>query len=184
MDGGLEESFQCAPGPGGWRYVGERADGLRVDLAVDSRWRQIRVEIRSGGWAVRGGLAGRELIWVRQSLDGTGAVEHSTMAWGFLSESPGFLVAVARSLGLAPGEDKTIRLVRLNGPSLAPLTVDQRWRLTGIESHETDTRPLPVERYEITDLSTGETHTIHLAGDVILGAPALELTQLTSPPNL
>src|SRR5687768_16755132 len=64
------ERFSCAPGPVGWRYASSvlapdgRTVGL-VDLTVDLRWRQRRVEVRSAEWAVRGGVNGPETVWVR-----------------------------------------------------------------------------------------------------------------------
>jgi hypothetical protein len=180
----VEERFQCAPGPGGWRYLGERGDGVRVDLVVDSRWRQVRVEVRAPDWVVRGGLVGHELIWIRRDRGGDQAAEHSARAAGFLGESPGFLVAVTRSLGLSAGEESTVRLVELGGSALATLTVDRRWRLTTVETYETGTRPLPVERYEVADLATGEAHIVHLTGDVVLDAPGIELEHLETPPTL
>ncbi|MEV0666999.1 hypothetical protein ACIBI3_27465 [Actinomadura luteofluorescens] len=182
LDGGLEERFQCAPGPGGWRYTSTRPDGVRVDLVVDARWRQIRVEVVTPGWWVRGGVTGQELAWVRAAGE-TGA-EHGERAAGFLHDSPGFLVAVARSLELDEGAQTDVRLVRLSGTSLSALTALWRWRLAGTSVHETDSGPLPVSEYEVTDLSTGEVESVHLAGDVVLAAPGIELTALESPPNL
>ncbi|RFS86439.1 hypothetical protein D0T12_07575 [Actinomadura spongiicola] len=182
VDGGLEERFQCAPGPGGWRYTSNRPDGVRVDLVVDARWRQIRVEVVTPSWWVRGGVTGAEVAWVRAA--GETGTEHAERASGFLSDSPGFLVAVARSLGLDDGAQTDVRLVRLSGPSLAPLTALWRWRRAGTSTYETETEPLPVAQYEVTDLSTGEVETVHLAGDVVLAAPGIELVALESPPNL
>lgn len=173
----LEERFRCAPGAGGWRYVSERSDGLRVDLTVDGRWRQLRVEIGSGDPLVRGGVVGREALWIR------GGREHAAEAAGFLGDSPAFLVAVARFLRLEPGRRADVRLVRLHGPALSGLTVAQRWRLAEITAHETDLRPLRVERYDTTDLDSGETSTFHLAGDVVLDAPGIELADLWTPPS-
>lgn len=54
-----EERFSCAPGPAGWRYVSKTyaPDGSTlgtVDLTLDSRSRPLRMELRSGGWQVRG----------------------------------------------------------------------------------------------------------------------------------
>ena len=40
---------------------------------------------------------------------------------------------------------------------------------------------LPVERYEIVDRDSGDGRVIHLAGDVVLDAPSLELTELDTP---
>ena len=145
---------------------------------MDGRWRQIRVELASAEWLIRGGMVGRDMLWVR------GAEEHSAEAAGFLANSPGFLVAVARSLRLDPGGDAVVPLVRLSGPALAPLTVTQRWRLAEITTYDTELAPLPVERYEVTDLATGESSAVHLAGDVVLDAPGIELTELDRPPTL
>ncbi|MFI0357236.1 hypothetical protein [Actinomadura sp. 9N407] len=182
LDDGVEETFQCAPGPGGWRYVGERSDGVRTDLVVDARWRQIRVELTGPQWWIRGGVTGRDLVWVRGG-DGD-ATEHQARSIGFLGESPGFLVALSRSLDLRAGEGVTVRLVQVAGTALAALTVDRRWRLAGITPYATETDPLPVARYEVTDLATAEEYAVHLAGDVVLDAPGIELTELQSPPNL
>ncbi|MEU6036418.1 hypothetical protein ABZ801_13495 [Actinomadura sp. NPDC047616] len=183
----IEERFQCAPGPGGWRYVGERSDGRRIDVVVDARWRQIRVEVLAPDWWVRGGVTGYQVAWVRgarQAETGDEAAEHDARAHGFLGESPSFLVTVARSLRLAEGEQADVGLVRLAGPALSALTVTQRWRLAEITAYETDTEPLPVARYEVADLATGEIDEIHIAGDVVVAAPGVELTDLESPPNL
>jgi hypothetical protein len=55
------ERFSCAPGPVGWRYNaqvlapdGRTPTGL-VDVTTDASGVQIRVEVRAGGWVVRGG---------------------------------------------------------------------------------------------------------------------------------
>lgn len=185
-DGQVEERFQCAPGAGGWRFVGDRSDGVRTDVTVDARWRQIRVELTTDEWRLRGGVTGHDLIWVRGPREQAAAepAEKGERAEGFLGESPGFLVAVARSLGLDPGGQGTVRLVRLEGAALSALTVDQRWRLAEIVTYETETVPLPVERYEVADLATGEVRMVHLAGDVVLEAPGVDLTELESPPSL
>lgn len=182
LDGDVEERFQCAPGGGGWRYVGQRADGFRVDLVVDARWRQIRLELVAPEWWIRGGVTGHEVAWVRGG--GGTASEHGERAAGFLGESPGFLVSVARFLRPETGKEADVRLVHLGGSALSALTVTKRWRLAEIILPETETGPLPVERYEVTDLATGEVEFVHLAGDVVLDAPGIELTDLQSPPNL
>ncbi len=59
----------------------------------------------------------------------------------------------------------------------------QRWTLTEIAWHDADEGRLPVERYEVTDLETGEISELHLAGDVVVAAPGIELTDLDDPPN-
>ena len=164
--------------------MSERTDGGRADLTVDGGWRQIRVELAAAGWLIRGGVAGRDALWVRAGAEPAEPAEHSAPAAGFLADSPGFLVAVARSLRLTPGADAVVPLVRLSGPALAPLTVTQRWLLAEITTYDTELAPLPVERYEVTDLATGEPFAVHLAGDVVLDAPGVELTDLDRPPTL
>ncbi|MCD0451205.1 hypothetical protein LO762_18670 [Actinocorallia sp. API 0066] len=170
---GAREEFQCAPGPAGWRYV---APG--VDLTVDSRWRPVRLELRTPDWTLRGGCAGREVLWVR------GDREHTAEAHGFLGESPGFLVAVARSLRLEAGGSADVPLVVIEGAALATRLVAQRWSLLSVDTHETDLGPLPVEHWRAADLQTAEARDFHLAGDVVLAADGLELESLESPPNL
>ncbi|HMA47156.1 MAG TPA: hypothetical protein VKP11_08160, partial [Frankiaceae bacterium] len=65
------ERFSCAPGPGGWRYMGERSDSGSghptggVDLTLDGSGRQVRVEVRAGGWVLRGGVVGPRGRWAR-----------------------------------------------------------------------------------------------------------------------
>ncbi|GAA4235844.1 hypothetical protein GCM10022254_44020 [Actinomadura meridiana] len=182
VDEGLVERFQCAPGPGGWRYTSHRPDGVRTDLVVDARWRQLRVELVTPSWWVRGGVTGPEVAWVRAA--GETGTEHTERASGFLSDSPGFLVAIARSLGLDDMAQADVRLVQMSGASLSPLTTTWRWHRAGTSYHETETEPLPVSQYEVTDLSTGEVEAVHIAGDVVVAAPGVELTELESPPNL
>jgi hypothetical protein len=65
------ERFSCAPGPVGRRYNaqvlapdGRTPTGL-VDVTTDASGLQIRVEVRAGGWVVRGGVADGETVWVR-----------------------------------------------------------------------------------------------------------------------
>jgi hypothetical protein len=176
-DSDVEERFSCAPDGGGWRYSAERSDGGTIELIADGRWRPARLQVTAGEHVLRGGAAGAELLWV------TAGRERSARAAGFLGDSPGLLVAVARSLGLAEGERADVRLLLLTSPALAARTVPQRWALTGIAWHDADGDRLPVERYEITDLETGEVSEFHLAGDVVVAAPGIELTDLEDPPN-
>jgi hypothetical protein len=184
-----EERFSCAPGPVGWRYVSKTyaPDGTvlaTTDLTLDSRSRPLRLDVRSGDWQVRGGAVDG-VAWVRAAADPAGgqAVEGHDRAHGFTGTSPAFLVATARMLGLAVGASSRVRLVELTEPVLAPRTVDQGWQLAGVDVHDTDTGPLAVERYLVADLATGEQRTVHLAGDVVIAAPGIELEELASPPN-
>ncbi|GGX61310.1 hypothetical protein [Streptomyces minutiscleroticus] len=184
-----DEYFHCAPGPSGWRYVsqlttpsGDRSGS--VDLALDDLGRPIRLELHAGGWQVRG-AALDGVTWVRTDPTGEHATEGNVRAHAFTGASPAFLVATARLLRLTPGSPATrVRLVALTDPVLAPLTVDQSWALVSREAHPTDNGPLTVDAYEVTALDTGERSTVHLAGDVVLSAPGVELEDLETPPSV
>ncbi|MGW2934453.1 hypothetical protein ACWGQ5_16160 [Streptomyces sp. NPDC055722] len=184
-----EEHFQCAPGPSGWRYVsqlttpsGDQAGS--VDLALDELGRPIRLELHAGGWQVRG-AALDGVTWVRTDPTGTHATEGNVRAHAFTGTSPAFLVATARLLRLTPSSSSAtrVRLVAFTDPVLAPRTVDQSWALIEREAHATDNAPLIVDAYQVTDLDTGELHTVHISGDVVLAAPGIELEDLESPPS-
>ena len=184
------EQFSCAPGPAGWRYHaqvlapdGRTPTGL-VDVTTDARGLQIRVEARTDGWVVRGGVAGGETFWVRTGPSGEDASEGTAPAAGFTGRSPGFLVAVTRLLGLRAGASSSVRLVALTDPVLAPLPIEVSWSLTTVEQYPTEVGPLPVERYETEDLASGQRAAVHLAGDVVLAAPGVELDALETPPTL
>ncbi|MFF9345488.1 MULTISPECIES: hypothetical protein [unclassified Streptomyces] len=183
-----EEHFHCAPGPSGWRYVSQTTtpDGDHrgsVDLAVDELGRPIRLELHASSWQVRG-AALDGVTWVRTDPTGTDATEGNVRAHAFTGTSPAFLIALTRLLRLTPGAPETrVRLVAFTDPVLAPLTVDQSWALLGSEQHPTDHGPLTVDAYQVSALDTGERHTVHIAGDVVLAAPGLELEDLDTPPS-
>jgi hypothetical protein len=184
-----EERFSCAPGPAGWRYVSQvlAPDGSQlesVDLTVDSQWRALRVEVRAAGWLLRGGVAGADTVWSLAPDESSAAVPEAARAAGFTGRSPAFAVVTARMLGLTQGRPARVRLLLLTGTGGQPLPVDEGWALTGVTTHATDAAPLPVERYEVADLASGQRRVIHLAGDVVLDAPSLELAELDGPPTL
>ena len=183
-----EERFHCAPGPSGWRYTaqtttpsGDHSGSL--DFTIDALGRPIRLELHAGGWQVRGArLDG--LTWVRSDPTGLQAREGNARAHTFGGPSPAFLIATARLLRLAPGDPATrIRLVVFTAPVLAPRTLDQAWALVEREAHPTDSGPLIVDNYQVTDVETGEQQTVHIAGDVVLAARGVELEDLDSPPS-
>lgn len=183
------ERFSCAPGPAGWRYASEilAPDEVTflgsVDVTVDSLWRPIRVEVRSGGWMLRGGVSGREVLWVLSGTDGEDPAEHAEQAAGFTGRSPGFLVALMRLADLEVDQRVRLRLVEITEPACMAMSVERGLALAEIAWHETETEPLRVERYELADLASGERFAVHLAGDVVLDAPHLELRELETPPN-
>ncbi|WP_328327172.1 MULTISPECIES: hypothetical protein [unclassified Streptomyces] len=184
-----EEHFHCAPGPSGWRYVsqttapsGDHAGS--VDLAIDELGRPIRLELHSASWQVRG-AAIEGVTWVRTDPTGVHATEGNAPAHAFTGTSPAFLVATARLLGLTPGSPATrLRLVAFTDPVLAPRTVDQSWALLKSEAHATDSDPLVVDEYQVSALDTGEQYAVHIAGDVVIAAPGIELEHLETPPSV
>ncbi|MGW3957424.1 hypothetical protein ACWEKM_42580 [Streptomyces sp. NPDC004752] len=184
-----QEHFQCAPGPSGWRYVSRLTTPSgdfsgSIDLAIDDLGRPIRLELHAGGWQVRG-AALDGVTWVRTDPTGSHATEGNVRAHAFTGTSPAFLIATARLLRLTPSVSATrVRLVAFTDPVLAPLTVDQSWALVNSEAHATDNDPLTVDEYQVTALDTGERHTVHIAGDVVLAAPGIELDDLDSPPSV
>ncbi|MFE7500875.1 hypothetical protein ACFU6O_17415 [Streptomyces albidoflavus] len=185
-----EEHFHCAPGPHGWRYVAQLTtpapenDHLgSVDLTLDDLGRPLRLELHSGGWQVRGGAL-EGVTWVRTDATGEEATEGTVAAHTFTGNSPAFLVATTRLLRLTTTSPPTrVRLVSFTGQALAPRTLDQQWALRSSETHATDNGPLTVDEYLVGDVETGEQHTVHLAGDVILSAPGIELEDLETPPT-
>ncbi|MEU8522697.1 hypothetical protein [Streptomyces sp. NBC_01216] len=184
-----EEHFQCAPGPSGWRYVSQTTTPAgdhagSVDLAVDALGRPLRLELHAASWQVRG-AALDGVTWVRTDPTGTRATEGNVRAHAFTGTSPAFLVAVTRLLRLTPASPAArVRLVAFTDPVLAPRTVDQSWALVKSETHTTDNGTLMVDEYRVDALDTGERHTVHLAGDVVLAAPGIELEDLESPPSV
>jgi len=175
--GGVEERFTCAPGPAGWRLTASRSDGASFDVTVDRAGRPVRVELRAGSHVVRGGLVGRDRLgWVR---DG---VEASAVAVGFAGDGVGWWAVAGRALlpVLRTGTPLRRRVVRVSGPSLAALTVEERWELLGVQVHE----GLPVAALRVTDLGTGEAVSLHLAGDVVVAGDGVELLSLETPPSL
>lgn len=183
-----EEHFHCATGPYGWRYfsqlIGPAGDHAgSVDLTLDELGRPLRLELHAGGWQVRG-AALDGVTWVRTDATGTEAQEGNAAGHSFTGTSPAFLVATSRLLhptAGAPG--RRVRLVALTPPVLAPRTLDQVWALTDTEAHATDNGPLTVENYRVGHVDTGEQHPVHIAGDVVLAAPGIELEDLDSPPS-
>ena len=183
------EAFSCAPGPQGWRYVADVTDpdGAqlgRVDLTVDAQWRPVRVEVKSGGWVVKAGAVGGRIIYVRlPEGEVAPAGEQATEAAAVTGRSPAFAIATSKLLQLQENDKRRIKLLAITEPSAGVQITDQGWALTASETHEAETEPLVVRRYEVADLATGERAAWSIAGDVVLEGPHLELIELESPPN-
>lgn len=203
------ERFSCGAGPAGWRYVSTIVDPEgrprgSLDLTCDSRWHQLRVELRADGWWLRGGAVGGQLLWRRAPIVAAGRLATEQFGWpeqaeqvrpaepaeraerasGFTGISPAFLVAAAGLLELRPGAASRLRVLRVGGAALGVLTEEESWRLVDVTTHLTDDGPLPLEHYEVTNASTGERAAVHLAGDVVVSGPDMELRELDGPPAL
>ena len=103
------ERFSCAPGPVGWRYNAQvlapdaRTPTGLVDVTTDASGLQIRVEVRAGGWVVRGGVADGETVWVRTGASGEDADEGTAPAAGFTAGRRGSSSRSRGCWGFAPG---------------------------------------------------------------------------------
>lgn len=183
-----EEHFHCATGPSGWRYTAQDTSPTgdhsgSVDLTIDELGRPIRLELHASSWQVRG-AALEGVTWVRTDPTGDDAREGNVRAHGFTGASPAFLISTARLLRLEAGAPAArVRLVSFAPPVLAPRTLDQSWTLVRRKTHATDGGSLTVEEYEVVELDTGERRVVHIAGDVVLSAPGIELEDLESPPS-
>ncbi len=141
------ERFTCGEQAGGWRYVGVREhpdDGAalgRLELLVDAAGQVLRLAVVGGGWDLRGGVVGSEVLWRR------GEQERSAQAHGFTGTSPAYAVVATR---LAAGAD-LLRLVEVHDAVLATSLVDQRWTGRGEvwTSERRDTGE--VGRWEVRD---------------------------------
>ena len=173
----VREEFSCAPGPAGWRYVSRRSDGVGLDLTLRADGRPHRLEVQAGDAVLRGGAAGPALLWAGP------AGRREVAAAGFTGDSPAFAVAGATLAGPAGGPLLLV-LAGITLPSLAVLTVRQRWRRTARTEHPTDLGPLPVNTWQVEDADAGTQVTVHLAGDVVLAADGVELLDLDGPPTL
>lgn len=184
----LLERFRCAAGGSGWRYVSQLStldgrDAGSVDLTLDERGRQLRVAVVSGGWSVRGGVSGPELLWARQPAGDASAAsrELRAKACGFSGISPAFLVAASATVPRT-GDAVRLRTVALSDV-LGARHLDQQWRLIGTESYSADLGAVDVSAYEVIDLDTAGRERVHVAGDVVVAAASVGLVELDAPPG-
>lgn len=152
-----------------------------MDLTLDLRGPQLRVAVDLGGWSVRGGVTGPEVVWVRRAATGSEAEEHRDRALGFIGVSPAFLVATAATVP-RNGDAVRFRLLALSDV-LGVRRQEERWRLIGTDSHYGEGGTVDVSVYERIDADTAERTTIHVAGDVVLAAGSVGLAELDSPPG-
>lgn len=156
------ERFTCGEDGDGWSWSATRHDPVsgtllgRLDLQVGA---EQRLHAEAGGWVLRAGTLGGEVMWRR------GQDERSASADGLTGTSPAFVLATARRLDLAVTERRRVRLLAVTEPVQATLLVEQEWAR------------LAEDRYEVTDLATGERRQLRVADGLVVDGPDLTLTQ-------
>lgn len=161
------ERFRCAPGPMGWRYFSdvdtEDPSPHReiVDVAVDADWRIARVRIDTGEHdllleprgAVLAGYRDRAEIEIPYPPDAH--LDYFTPATN--------LITTKRLDGTA----------EIDVVYLAPLTLEasrtrQRYELRGPDEVETPSGRFEANRWTFTDLDSGWSADLWVAGDVVV----------------
>jgi hypothetical protein len=159
------ERFSCAPAGGGWTYDATRSDPAsgaplgRLHLRVDVSGTTTRLHVEAGGWVLRGGCVGGDVLWRRSEQ------EHEVPASGFVGTSPAYALALVHRLALAVGERCRVRLVAVTEPVLATRLVDQSWTRAG---HD---------RWQSEDLATGERREVVVEDDLVVAGTGLALTR-------
>jgi hypothetical protein len=124
----LMESFIAAPGPMGWRYVGQGFDlaGRRrhvVDVVVDLEWNLVRFRWfdEDGGEAIALPAGGGLEVWT--STGGSESSELFPGARAVWCPSPSSLLVVDRMLGPPDRREVTTAAMGSDGMSFEALTV-------------------------------------------------------------
>lgn len=158
FDGG-REAFTWAPAEDGWSYASTREDATgttRLELHVG---REVRAHVEAGGWLLRAGTVGPDVLWRR------GDDEREAVADGLTGASPAYGAALLHSLALAIGAQRRVRLLAVTAPVLATRVVDESWSRTGPDD------------YEVVDLATGERRVLRVQSGLVVAATGLTLTR-------
>lgn len=161
------ESFRCAPGPAGWRYVSqiETSDPTShhevVDLAVNREWRPVRLRIETGSHSLL--LAAQE-----DRLVGERDGEPVDFVFGPDVEidylSPCFNAVTATRLGLTA----EFPVVYLEPVTCLPHLERQRYELEGPDVVTTPVGRFEATRWRYTSLPGGWSGRLWLAADVVV----------------
>jgi len=161
------ETFRCAPGAMGWRYVAEiRTDDPEphdevVDLVVDDEWRPVRARVTTGSHEIWLTPQGDHLVGVHDRRD-------IDLPWGpdvhldYLS--PAFNAVTANRLRATT----EIEVVFLEAVTCAPRLERQRYELLGDEVVDTPVGAFDARRWRYTALSSGWSRDLWVAGDVVV----------------
>jgi hypothetical protein len=161
--------FRCAPGPMGWRYFSEveTSDPTphheTIDVAVDATWRIARVRIATG----------EHEILLEPRENGTvlaGYLDRRPIEIGYGPElhldylTPATNAITARRLRATAELD----VVSLEPVTLEPSRLRQRYELIGDEPVGTPVGTFAAARWRYTDLRTGWTADLWVAGDLVV----------------
>lgn len=166
------EDFRCAPGPMGWRYFSDittsdpQPHHEVVDLAVDAQWRPARCRIATGSHEILLTAEGDALRGYRDGVD---------IEWRWGPErhldyfSPAFNAVTTRRLeGTAE-----IDVVYLEPVTLEPRDELQRYELIGDENVATPAGRFAARRWRYTQLHSGWSADLWVAGDVVVAYESL-----------
>jgi hypothetical protein len=153
------EAFTWAPAEDGWSYAATRQDATGTTLLELHVGREVRVHVEAGGWVLRAGTVGPDVLWRR------GDDEREAVADGVTGPSPAYAAALVHRLALAVGEQRRVRLLAVTAPVLATRVVDESWTRTGPDG------------YEAVDLATGERQVLRVEAGLVVEATGLTLTR-------
>lgn len=166
------ESFRCAPGPAGWRYVAEIETSVPephrevVDLVVDDAWRPVRLRIDTGAHDLTMLVEGDRATVVR---DG----EPVDVPFGPEAEvdylSPCFNTVTANRLG----RTAEIEVVFIRPVTCEPVLVRQRYELEDEEEVTTPVGRFRAVRWRYTQVDSGFSRPLWVAADLVVAYEGL-----------
>jgi hypothetical protein len=166
------ESFRCAPGPMGWRYVAdiETSDpephGEAIDIVVDAGWRIVRVRLDSGSHQLLVERRGDALVGVRDERP----IE---VAFGPDDHLDVFTPTTNAITVQRLDEATEIEVVYVLPGSLEIERVRQRYEPLGTEAVDTPVGRFEADRWRFTDVESGWEADLWVAGDVVVAYPRL-----------
>jgi hypothetical protein len=161
------ESFRCAPGPAGWRYVSDVETNeygphrANVDIVVDAEWRIVRVRVRTQDHEL--------LLEPRDgALEGHHDGEPLTVAWS-PADHLDYLTPATNLITCRRLESTAeIEVVFVDPFSLHPTRERQRYEALGPDRVETAVGRFEAARWRYTALGNGWTADLWVAGDVVV----------------
>jgi hypothetical protein len=161
------ESFRCAPGPMGWRYVSDvetneyGSHRANVDIVVDEEWRIVRVRVRTQDHELL--LEPRD-----EALAGHRDGEPLTVAWSPADHldylTPATNLITCRRLA----STAEIDVVFVDPFSLQPKRERQHYEALGPDRVDTAVGRFEAARWRYTALGSGWTSELWIAGDVVV----------------